>query len=262
MSNFTKGADLVSTNGLSQADSIVPVTITASTTLIAGTHRLVYVDPTAGSVTLTLPTEVDGVVFEIIRVVNGNNTVTVVGNINGQSNGTVLGFSNQYIKIIGDATNSTYRYLSIPPSQFGTMTRTTQEDFSVTTTPTKYNEWETILATTAGVLDASLTTDDFTLTNFEGNPQMGYRCAFSMNFEATNNRTGCARLVFDGTVGAPIILAETCVNSLGTGKPVSLSINGDFGISETGIFRIELEAESSDTWAVMSAKFDVARVTG
>ncbi len=260
MSDLVTGA-LTQGTGPAQVDSILPVSITSSKTLVPGVDAFVFADPTTGNIELTLPTPIDGVVFEIHRIINGNNTVKAVGqSINGQSNGVTLGLPNQFIILVGDATNNMYRLASHPPSQFATVTRTTDLSFSATTSFVKYTDWETVLFSTPGVLLASITTDDIELANFEADPQAGYRVDFTMNLEAGNNNNCFARFIFDGTVGAPIVIYETARNGLGSGKPVNLNISGPFAVSETGFFRIELSAESANTWTVLDAKLDIARI--
>lgn len=258
---FTNGTPLIASNSESQADSLLPNLVVASKLLVAFVDSLIFVDPSAGDITLTLPTPiVTGQVFRIIRITNGGFKVLVNGaSINNFPNGVYMGFKNQVLDIVGDLASGTYRATSPLPGQLAVLKRTSASNFAVTTSFVKYDQWETKEIETLDSLLASTTTDDINVNNFEGEDLIFYKCNFSLNFEGLANRICCARLVFDGTIGGDTVLDENATTSQGPGRPSSLSINGDFKVTETGKFRIDLQAEGNDTWGVARGRFEIAK---
>lgn len=265
MADLTVGTFLAST-GTSQIDSLVPSSVTTSKTLIAGTDLFTLADPSLGNIVLTLPPVVDGVIFIIFRVINGFNTVTVSGeDIDGGDSSLVLGLPGQKVTLIGDATNNTYRSMTSSLSAFGTLERTTTDTHSVGSSYGLYDEWETIVFQTPGRLIPSLANDNIDYIHDEINaatPQVGFNISFSMVFEDSAGKNCSARIMFNPTSGSPIQLAETAVFGQGSGKIVSMRIIDQVGITDTGVFYVEVQSEDPDTWTVYNAKLNVSRITG
>lgn len=248
-------------------DRLEPVsrTITSSGTLTSS-DRVVYVDPTAGAVTITLPPVVDGVPITIIRVANGFNPVTISGeDINDGDSSMVLGLPSQKVCLLGDSARNTYRLLSPPPAAFGTLQRTTSDTHIVSATYALYDEWETIVFLTPGRLIPSTVTNDISYIHNEvnpANPQTGFNISFSMVFEASNNKNCKARIMYNPTTGAPYQLAETAATGQGPARSSAIHIDDQVGLTDTGAFYVELEADAGDTWTVLNAKLNVSRITG
>lgn len=243
----------------------VPRTITASETLTSS-DRVIFVDPTAGAVTITLPPVVNGVPITIVRVANGFNPVIISGeDINDGDASIILGLPSQKTCLLGDAARSTYRLMSPPPSAFGTLDRTTTDSHSVGSSYGIYDEWQTAVFSTPGRLIASISTDDISYIHNEvtlANPQIGFNIAFYIVFEDSASKNCGARLMFNPDSGSPIQLIETAVFGQGGGKVVSMSINDQVAIADTGTFYMEFKSEDPDTWTIFSAKLNVSRIIG
>ena len=261
MSKFVAGTPLLAGDNEARAESLLPNLVIATKTLVAFVDSLVFVDPSAGDITLSLPTPiVSGQVFRIIRITNGGFKVLINGaTINNSPNGVYMGFKNQVLDVVGDLASGTYRAQSPLPGQLAILERTSALNFSSTTVYAKYDQWETVDIQTLDSLLASTSTDDISVNNFEGEDSIFYKCNFSLNFDGISNRLCSARLVYDGTIGGDTVLAEVSTTSQGPGRASTLAISGDFEVTETGKFRIELKVETNDTWGVTGGRFEVAK---
>lgn len=243
----------------------IPRTVTTSEVLTS-TDRVIYADPTGGDIVLTLPPVVDGVPLTIVRVINGLNTVTISGeDINNGDSSIVLGLPSQRVYLLGDSARNTYRLLSTPAAAFGTLERTTTDTHIVSATYAIYDEWETIVFLTPGRLIPSTVTDDISYIHDEvnpANPQVGFNISFSMVFEASNNKNCKARIMYNPTIGAPYQLSETAATGQGPARSTAIHIDDQVAVADTGIFYVELEADSGDTWTVFNGKLNVSRITG
>jgi len=242
-----------------------PRTITSSY-LLTDNDRVVYVDPTTGPITVTLPPVVDGVPLTIVRVVNGFNPVIISGeDVNGGDSSLILGLPSQKLCLLGDEARNTYRLISPPPAAFGTIARTTQNSHIVSGTYSLYNDWESIVFSTPGRLIPNLTTNEIDYIHNEvnpANPQTGFNISLSMVFEASNNKNCKARIMYNPTNGSPYQLAETATTGQGPSRSAAIHIDDQVGLFDTGAFYVELEASAGDTWTIFNAKLNVSRITG
>jgi len=246
MAVLTNGTDTQATD-TDQIDSIVPgADLTAAAiNLVAGTHRRRFYDPTANSITLTLPAPVDGVAFFIKRVVNGGNSVKITGQtIDGITGDYVLGLGGTYVELVANAARNTYDIVNMSNPAIGQLIRFTGSTaFALTTSFEKYTDWESPFFSTAERIIADLTNDNIEIANLRVGPVglQGLRVECNFNFEYTNNKTVQMQLVHsvDGVVAGPV-----SINANGAGKPTSLMINRPFAVTTEGDLSIEFLAET------------------
>jgi hypothetical protein len=258
MAVLTNGTDTQATD-TDQIDSVVPgADLTAAAiNLVAGTHRRRYYDPTAADIILTLPAPVDGVAFFIKRVANGGNAVKITGQtIDGIIGDYIIGLEGGYVELVANAARNTYDIVNMSNPAIGQLLRDTDSTaFTMTTSFTKYDDWEIPSFSTPQKILASVTNDQIELSNLRigGAGQVGYRVEAQVNFEYTNNRTVQMQLVHsvDGIVAGPV-----SVNADGSGKPVSLQIVRPFGVANVGNLYLEFSGETGGgTFNVLNANF-------
>ena len=258
MSLLTPGADSQST-GAAQIDSIVPgADLTAvAINLVAVTHRARNYDPTAGDITLTLPTPVDGVKFAAKRVTNGTNVVKFTGQtIDGIAGDLVLGLVGEYVELVGNASRNTYDIIGILNPAVAQLKRDADSTaFGLTESFVQYSDWEAVQFSTPQRIIADLAGNEIGLENIRVplTGEQGFRADIDITFEYTNNTTVQMQLVHsvDGVVSGPV-----AVNCDGTGKPVSLGIHRAFGITAVGDLWIEFISETAGgTFNVLNANF-------
>lgn len=246
MSVLINGTDTQATD-TDQIDSIVSGAdlTTAAINLVAGTHRRRFYDPTSNSITLTLPTPVDGVTFFIKRVVNGPNTVKITGQtIDGITGDYILGLGATFVELVANAARNTYDIVNERNPAIGQLLRVSDStSFGLTTSFAKYTDWETPFFSTADRITANITNNNIEIANLRVGPSglQGLRVECNFNFEYTNNRTVQMQLVhsIDGVVAGPV-----SVNANGSGKPTSLMINRPFAVTTEGDLSIEFLAET------------------
>lgn len=260
MTTLTKGAPYKAKSG-SVLESLIPVTRTVSKTLVAGDDQLIHVDPTLASVVLTLPdpelADNIGIIFFIKRIINGLNNVTIIPTVGDSIEGVTtnfgLAFENDSIEIYSDGT-SDWKIKSRVMFSISTLTATAAS-FVVTTSPVKFDQWDTIVFTTPNKVEGNLTDDRVDIEEFQG-PQDGYEVNFTFNCTYTNNSVVTAQFFAGGVlVGLPIN-----INALGTGKPISLKYITQIGIAALTAVELHISAENAGTITNINAEIQVKRI--
>lgn len=246
-----------------QIDSFLPTisTITASTSLVAGLNRMTHVDPSGGVIALTLPNPElavnIGEEFYIKRTENGGNNVTVAplagDTIQGVTTNFGLSFENDSITVYSDGT-SDWKIKSRSLFSIATLTATSAS-FGVTTSPVKFNGWDTLVFDTPNKVEGDLGNNRIEIVEFQG-PQDGYAVNVTFNCEYTNNSVVTMQLFVGGAlVGLPV-----AVNALGSGKPMSLTYVTQIGVVSTTSVELHIMAETPGTITNINAELQVKRI--
>lgn len=259
MAVLKQGAPLKIT-GNAQIDSLIPLTVTATKTLAAGTDQRIQVDPTLGDIVLTLPDAASnsGLEFFIKRTVNGGNIVSLDSagsdTIDDTDVGYILSLINEYIGVYSDGTTS-WKIFDKDIFSICSMTATAQS-FVVTTSPTKFTSWDTVIFDTPSKLIGNLTTDVVDMVEFQGPVTDGYTVNITFGFTYTNNNIVTGQILVNGILtGVPVN-----VNALGAGKPTSIVIIQQIGITSTTTLELHLSAENAGTINDINAVVQVQRI--
>jgi len=198
--------------------------------------------------------------FFIKRVVNGNNIVSLntagSDTIDGALNGYTLSLLNEYIGVFSDGTDDWKIYTS---DLFSICTmEAAATTFDVTTSLLKFTSWDTVIFSTPAKLVGNLTTNVVDILEFQGATGAdGYQVIVELNFEYTNNATVSAQLFANGAlIGA----APVSQNAQGTGKPVSIVIIKQIGITALTTLELHVSSENAGTMTIISAEIQVQRI--
>lgn len=259
MADLTIGTDLVPTDS-AQIDSIIPILRITSKTLVPGTDRSVTADPTAGDIVFTLPDAASnaGVVFFIKRVENGGNLVRINAggsdSIEHRAAGYILSLENEFITVYSDGTTA-WRMGPRDLLSIATIS-VTGGSWTGTTSFTKFDSWDAALFSTPAKLVGSVANDNIAILEFQGPIQDGYTINMTFNCEYTNNSTITVQAYANGSlIGIPF-----SVNALGNGKPITLTIFENVGVSALTDLELHIKLENAGTLTDINAKMQIQRL--
>jgi hypothetical protein len=222
------------------------------------TEIYTYADPTSGNLILALPNptiEPSGALRSVKRVQNGTNYVEITGNINGQVGNFILANNGDYVTLKNDG--STWQVWNQRTFSFASMMIVTPTTFSLTTSMTKLTSWDTDGYATYGRQIPDQANNKITLQQFNG-PQEGYKLKMTLNFEYDANKWVAAQIYAEGAlVGLPVY-----ENGNGAGKPRSIEIIQDFGVTSLTDIEIYIQGESAGTLTILGASVENERIGG
>ncbi len=261
MADFTPGAPLKST-GLATIDNLLPVNRTLSKTLVAGDDQKIDANPAAGDIVFTLPDPTlaanIGVEFLIKRVTNGGNLVSLVpdagDSIEGYSGAFNLALQDDVIKVYSDGSTDWKIEHSSLPSLASLLA--SNASFVVTTTPTKFDQWDTAAFTTPNKLEANLIDNRVDVVNLHSATE-GYEINLTFNFEYSNNNTVTVQLFAEGG----LIRLPISQNGLGSGKPISITYVTQIPIISLTSIELYVSAETGGTITNINSEFQVRGIT-
>ena len=250
------------TVGDAQIDTLLPITLTASATLAPGTHQKTQADPTLGDVVLTLPDPATnaGVSFFVKRITNSGNIVKLIpaglDSIDEVTTGFLMSLEQEYVEVYSDGT-AIWKRERQRRFAFGAL-ESTSGSFAATTTPAKLTAWNAVRFETPQRIVPSTVDNDIDIVDFNGPIQDGYKVDFVMSFDFTNNQTVTAQIYSNGALqGHPV-----SVNALGTGKPVTLSINEPLTITSATQVELHISVETNGTINNINGSLVLERIGG
>lgn len=218
-----------------------------------------------GTAVFTLPTpatELNGLKRHLYRTgaFDATDYISITGHIEGNATAERrMGLINEHFKFRCDGT--TWLEDGHNTQAFCTPQVTSAQTFSLTTSYTKFTEWDTNpVFDTAGRLLWNKTNNQIDIPVIESLVQDGFSINLIMIIEFTNNKIVEGIIAIDGVQTN----GSFPVNGLGIGKPVQLQMPLAIGVAAgtDKTIEVQLKGESAGTLDILSARWTVSRIKG
>ena len=243
-----------------------PVVITSSGGIPE--QNLFLVDASAGDIVIDLPSPAvfnhEEIYFK--RIDNTTNTVCIVAggidNFEGEAGFTKISLASrdQYVKLKYD-NSGLWRIVERNTISAAALSITTPTTINISTTPTKFDKFDTVRISTPDQVEADLTNDVIKLKQIENASKGdGYDIRFVVNMEYNEDQRVTVQL-YAGGAAVPDIKARALGAEDGQGTSIVFSGFGVFDTVEDLELRI-FGSSSASNKQVHSASFVAKRVKG
>jgi len=259
MAVLIPGTELLIISGIG-IDSLLPQLRVASKTLVPGVDQRIQADPTGGDIDFVLPDAVssEGITFWMKRITNGGNVVSLDAagsdSIEDKVSGYKLSLVDEYIGVYSDGTPM-WKIFSRDILSISTITATAAS-FVATTSFVKFDGWDGTVFDTPEKLVASTSNNRIDILEFQGPVQDGYTINVTFNFEFTNNNVVTLQFFANGA----LISLPVSVNALGTGKPLSITLLDNVGITALTALELHIKVENAGTITSINARMQIQRL--